>query len=196
MFPKEFDELIDTLKEFPNITTKQAKKIIDYMIQNKNNIDNKFIKFKNLFNSIKTCSICGFYSSENICNICSSNFREKKLMLIENISQIEKYEQWELYRGKYLKVPQLFTKKFERIEKNFNFNFLLEYINNFDEIIISLSPTPEGILSSNYIVDIIRKEKPKIKISKLAIGIPIGSSIDYIDQFTISHALKNREDIK
>lgn len=93
-------------------------------------------------------------------------------------------------------MPILFNKKFERIESNFDFNNLLDYVDNFNEIIIGLSPTAEGVLTSNLIFDTIKKEKPNINISSLAIGIPMGSSIDYMDQLTISYAIKNRKDIK
>ena len=117
-------------------------------------------------------------------------------MIVENIAQIQKYEEWKIFNGKYYKIPQLFTKKFERININLDFSFLIEYIENFDEIILALSPTPEGIMSANFIFDTIKKEKPKTNISKLAIGVPIGSHLDYMDQLTMSYAIKNRKDIK
>ena len=196
MILKEFNNLVDSLTKLPGISRKQATKIVNYLLINKKeNIENVLKDFLSNINKIKNCSICGYYSIDNKCEICNSNHRENKLLIIENCEQIEKYENWKLWNGKYFKVPQLFNKKFEKIESNFNFDFLNSYITSFDEIVIALSPTPEGVLSANYIFDIIKNKNQKIKISKLAIGVPMGATIDYMDQLTLSYAIKNRKDI-
>ena len=69
-------------------------------------------------------------------------------------------------------------------------------INQFKEIIIGISPNQQGILTTNYLLNEINKNVPHIKVSQLSIGIPFGASIDYIDQLTMSYAIKNRKDIK
>lgn len=197
MFPSEFDRLIDLLTKLPGISKKQALRIINFLLsQDKSKLVEDSQSFIKTIKIISNCEICNFYSSNKRCEICLSPDREKKLMIIENVDQIQKYETWKLWKGKYFIVPPIFNSKFERINNNFDFTFLLDYVDNFNEIVISISPTAEGVLTSNLIFDTIKKEKSKVNISKLAIGIPIGSSIDYIDQLTLSYAIKNRKDIK
>lgn len=197
MFPSEFDYLIELLTKLPGISKKQAIKIVNFLLsQDKSNLLEKNRVFIKTIESISKCEICNFYSTNKRCEICLSQNREKKLMIIENVDQIQKYENWKLWKGKYFIVPSIFNSKFERINKSFDFSFLLDYIKDFNEVVISISPTAEGVLTSNLIFDTIKKEKPEVNISKLAIGIPIGSSIDYMDQLTLSYAIKNRKDIK
>ncbi len=199
MFIDELDNLIEQLQEISGVSKKQAIEIINFLLSKRNEEqDIRINNFLKDIKKIKECSICSLYTDnqDSKCNICLSNKRESKLMIIENRSQIQKYEDWGLYKGRYFKVPQLFTKKFERINSNFEMDFLIDYINQFDEVIIALSPTPEGVLTSNLIFDTIKKSKPNIYISQLAIGIPMNSQIDYVDKLTLSQALKNRKEIK
>ena len=198
MIFKEFNELVDILKKIPTITTRQAEKIVSFFLEQKNysQLESEFKKFIEILSSIKECSICKYYSILDKCEICLSNLRENKLMIVESAEQIKKYEQWNLFNGKYFIIPYLVNKKFENINTDFDFDFFVEYASNFDEIIIAISPTPEGILTSNLIFDKIKKEKPNLLVSSFGIGVPIGSSINNIDQLTISQALKNRKEIK
>ncbi|MBD5422910.1 MAG: toprim domain-containing protein [Mycoplasma sp.] len=197
MLPKEFENLIDILREYPNVSNKQAMKIIKFIFEEK--ID-KFENDVNIFidnlKKIKRCKLCSYFSIDDLCNICNSDDREKKLMIVENVDQIQKYEDWGIFHGKYYLVPILFSKNFERTKDDYNFSSLIEYVDNFNEIIIGLSPTPEGVLTSNLVFDKIKKEKPNILVSKLAIGIPLGTSVDYMDKLTMSYAIQNRKDIK
>lgn len=196
MFPSEFDELVDSLTEIPGISKKQARKIINYFLTlDRTHLDQNIKNFINKLEKIKKCSICNFWTIEDKCKICLSKNRENKLMIVENSSQIEKFEEWKIFNGKYYVVPVLFSKKFEQV-KNFDFSFLNNYVNSFDEIIIGISPTPEGIITSNFIYDSIKKVYPNKQISKLAVGIPLGTSLDYMDQLTMSYAIKNRKNIK
>jgi recombination protein RecR len=60
------------------------------------------------------------------------------------------------------------------------------------EIIIALSFTTEGELTTNYIVEQLKKESTNVKISRIAYGLPIGAEIEYADPKTLSFAIKNR----
>lgn len=197
MFPKEFDDLVEMLREIPGISQKQATKIVNFFLKkNKNDLLKYKDKFFNNLLKIDKCSICGFYATNNECLICDNKERNNKLLIVENLEQIQKYENWKIFDGKYYSIPILFNKKLELIVENLNIDFLIKYINHFDEIIIALSPTVEGVFTTNYLCEQIKKNYPKKHISSLSIGIPMGSSIDFMDQLTLSYAIKNRKDIE
>ncbi len=198
MLPLEFDSLIEIIKKIPSISNKQAHKIAKFIInQDKTNIEKQWnLFFQNLL-KINKCSICSYYTTEKLCNICLSPNRENKIMIIENIDQIQKYEDWKIYQGKYYLAPILFNEKLIYIQdNNFDSESFVNYVNQFDEIIIGISPHQQGILTINYLLDILKKKNILIKVSQLAIGIPFGASMDYIDQLTMSYAIKNRKDIE
>lgn len=197
MLPKEIDEIFDIISNIPNFSKKQATNFVFYLLsKNKNNLKKNIDNLLELINKISECEICHYFSNEKLCNICNSKTRENKLLLVENVHQIQKYEDWKIFNGKYFLIPNLFNKKFEKInENNFNIDFFLKYIKDFNEIIIAISPDVEGVLTSNFIFDKIKENYPMKNVTKLAIGLPIGSSVDYVDEKTFSYALKNRKDI-
>lgn len=191
---KEFEQLVDILKQVPSISNKQAKNISHYLIDNNFDVEMNLNKIINLIKNIKKCNLCSIYViNESTCRICSSNTRERKLMIVEDNEQIIKIESMNIYKGKYYVIPYLFNKKFE--QKQYDFSKTLEYINEFDEVIIGISPTAEGILSTNFIFEKIRSFS-NIKITRLATGIPLGSTLEYVDKMTLSYAIKNRKDIE
>lgn len=194
---KVLDDLVEAISNYLQIPKKQATKIIKHIIDHKQETFEEDIQtFVHLIKNIKKCTICFLWSTDKLCEICSSHNSDQKLMIVENHNIITKYEEWKIFNGKYFVIPILYTKKFTLVNPPFDFSFLLSYINEFDEIIISLSPTAEGVMTSNLIFDTIKKNKANIKISQLAIGVPLGSTIDYMDQLTITHAFRNRKDIK
>lgn len=194
---KVLDDLIEKVSQYLQIPKKQATKIVKHIIDHKiENFEYEVQNFIEEIKNIKKCKICFSFTQDELCEICLSPNRDKKLMIIENQDMVQKYEEWKIFNGKYFLIPILYSKKFTLIKPEFDFTFLLSYIDNFDEIIISLSPIVEGVMTSNLIFDTIKKHKPNIKISQLAIGIPLGSTINYMDQLTMTHALKNRKDIK
>ena len=90
----------------------------------------------------------------------------------------------------------MFNEKLVQKKITFDWASFFDYLKEFEEIIIGISPNQQGILTINYLLEEINKNIPHIKVSQLAIGIPFGVSIDYIDQLTMSYAIKNRKDIK
>ena len=115
-------------------------------------------------------------------------------MIIEDIEKINQFEKERLFNGKYYLVPILFNKKFQQTQ--FDFDFLLTYLNEFDEVILAINSTTEGILTANLIVDKIKEKHKNIKITQLATGIPLGVKMEYIDDLTLSYALKNRKELE
>lgn len=197
MLPLEFDYLVDIIKKIPSISNKQAQKIAKYLIdQNVENLEKNSSLIFNYLKKIKKCVLCSYYTNDKLCNICLSTDRDKQLLIIENLEQIFQYEKWKIYHGKYYLFPQLFNEKLVQKNVDFDWTAFFEYLNQFEEIIIGISPNQQGILTINHLLDEINKNAPHIKVSQLSIGIPFGVSIDYIDQLTISYAIKNRKDIK
>lgn len=190
------DSIIEEIKKMPGITNKQAKKIVYFLLNQSKEFRNEYFKKLNeKLNEISKCEICSNYTTKKLCNICLSSDRNKKLIIVENIDQISLFEDWQIFNSKYFIVPLLFNSKFEEI-KNYNFDFLLNYLKKFEEVILALSPTAHGLLTMDLISEQIRKENQNIKITQLATGIPIGSSIEYMDKLTMKYAIKNRKEFK
>lgn len=191
----EIDSIIEDIKKIPGITNKQAKKVVYFLLNQTEQF--RIDYFENLnkkINKIKKCEICSIYTLNKLCEICSSNNKNKQLVVVENVDQILKFEEWKMFNSKYFVIPILFNSKFEK--NNYDFDVFLKYIKQFDEVLITISPTAQGLLTIDLIIQKIKEKEIDIKISQLATGIPIGSSIDYIDKLTMKYAIKNRKDVE
>ena len=75
-----------------------------------------------------------------------------------------------------------------------NIDNLIRVTTNYKEIIIAFDPTPEGDATTLYLINLLKEFD--VKITRLARGIPVGSSFDYIDEVTLTHSLEDRVEIK
>lgn len=191
MNSNEISNLAFFLKKFSGIGKKQSERMSHQVLRFSNDEFSEFLILLNdVKNNIKNCEICENYTTNNICNICSSETRENKLMIVESVEEILRYEEWGFYKGKYFVFPIIFNNKFEKIN-NFNILKLLNYSSKFNEVIVALSATIEGTLTANFIDEQLSNS---VKVSHLANGVPVGASIEYIDKLTFTHAFKNRKE--
>lgn len=193
MDSREISDLSLFFQKFSGIGSKQSKRMAHQILKFNDAEFKEFLSLlSNLKNNIHNCNICQNYTNNDICLICSSKIREKKLMIVESIEDISRYEEWNFFKGKYFVFPIIFNNKFERIG-NIDISKLQEYVLQFDEVIIALSATIEGTLTANFLDENLSKI---IKVSHLANGVPVGASIEYIDKLTFQHAFKNRKVIE
>ena len=78
--------------------------------------------------------------------------------------------------------------------ENLNFDSLLKRLDIISEIILAIDPSQEGDMTILYIIDLLKKYD--IKVTRLARGIPVGSSLEFIDEVTLTHSLNDRVEIK
>lgn len=188
----EFNKLMEIVDQIAIFSSKQKKLLAHYLVANATKIKQPLNELVSLLDQIQPCSLCQNFTDQNLCQICRSENRQKQLMIIEDIDKIAQFEKENLFQGKYYLIPILYNKKFE--QKQFDFETLLNYLDQFDEVILALNSTQEGILTANLIIDQI-KTKSQIKISQLATGIPLGTKMEYIDDLTLNYALKNRKEL-
>ncbi|MGL6124986.1 MAG: toprim domain-containing protein [Metamycoplasmataceae bacterium] len=191
MDSREINNLSLFFQKFTGIGSKQSKRMAHQLLKFSDDEFEEFLFLMHeLKNNIKNCTICKNYTNNEICLICSSESREKKLMIVESIEDISRYEEWNFFKGKYYVFPIIFNSKFERT-RDLDISKLVEYAKEFDEVIIALSANIEGALTANFIDENLSKST---KVSHLANGVPVGASIEYIDKLTFKHAFQNRKE--
>ncbi|UVD81769.1 toprim domain-containing protein [Mycoplasma iguanae] len=195
MYSPEFDELIQMLRKLPGIGKKQSEKIAFYIINSKTqDILDFFNLVRELQLNLQKCTYCHNLNLNKVCEICLNPHRNSKLMIIESANDLEKFEKLDIFDGKYYILDKDFIKSYiENPADESVFEKLKKYAQKFPEIIISLSPTLEGQIITNYLKKIISSDKNEV--TQLAHGIPLGSQVEYIDQFTLKEALINRKKI-
>lgn len=189
------EELIFELRKLPGVSRKQAEKIVNYLIADDNTyVEALIASIKNLKSQISYCPECNFIRENNYCPNCDNTSRLDTLMIVESSKALEKIDAMNFYHGYYYVLPFLMSIK-EKIAKDMNYDYqaLFNYINkkHLNEVIIVLSPTLEGEMTTTHLLKLC--EKYNIKTTRAAIGMPLGSNLEYLDSFTIMQSIKNRD---
>ena len=197
---KEIEELIKAISKFPGLGPKSAKRIILKLINNKNEIMKPTINaLANVYKNISRCNYCGtLKSSKDECNGCKNcnNLQKKfsKICVVENIADQWSIESTNIFSGYFHILGGTISGSVEKSQRLI-IESLKERVTkqNIEEVILATSATVEGQTTAYYIEDILKNSK--VKISKLAQGLPVGGEIENLDDGTLFSAFKNRSQI-
>lgn len=197
-YAQPLNRLIEELKKIPSIGAKTAQRIAFYLLGlPQDETDNLAEAIREMKKSLFYCSVCNNITHIDPCRYCSDSDRSDDLLCIVeepyNISSIEKTG---VYHGRFYVLlgtlaplkgmgpEDLKTEKLlKRIEKGY-----------FQEIIIATSPTAEGEATAHFLVKLLKDFH--VKLTRLAMGLPVGSDIDFADQVTVRKALEGRTELK
>ncbi|HTW96621.1 MAG TPA: recombination mediator RecR [Candidatus Methylomirabilis sp.] len=196
-FPQAIQNLIDDLSEIPTVGPKTAQRYVFYLLkQPKEFLTRVAADILNLKKNLKICNSCLAVAETDPCPICADRNRDAAtLCVIATQPEMLALESTNKYHGLYFLLGRnLRPQEGVSVEKT-NIAKLEARLRQgkVKEIILALSPTLEGETTSLYLAKIL---KPlKIKITRLARGLPMGSDIEYADEITLNNALKNRNEI-
>ncbi len=196
-FNKVFNEAVRNISQFPGIGKRSAERIAFNILKMNNHDVERFIQsIKNLHSQIKPCRLCNNFSTKEICSICDDPNRKKDTVcVVEEPTDILAVEKTSKYRGLYYVLLGSISPLEGINETSLNTKTLLERASKgqIKEVIISTDPDNEGELTAQYLI---QKLSPyKIKIYRIAIGVPLGTKIEYIDSATLGEALTKRQPI-
>lgn len=147
-------------------------------------------------NAVTRCSSCHNISEKDPCLICSDQTRDKsKLCVIAEPHDLAAIENTGEYKGHYHVLGGVLEPLHGITPKNLMTDELVAKLqrNKLAEIILAFNPDMEGEATMIYLNELL---KPfKIKVTRLARGIPVGADLEYTDEITLSNALKNRREI-
>lgn len=196
-YPQSLINLIDQLKTLPGIGPKSAERIAFHILKSNSDLTDKLAQaIIDLKKKIRYCSQCFNLSEKELCNICDDSRRDKNIIcVVENPKDIQAIERTRKYSGLYHvllgKISPLDGIGPERLK-------IKELINRVEkqkpsEIIIATSSDVEGEATALYLGKIL---KPLgIKITRIAYGIPVGSSLEFTDEVTLMRSLEGRQEL-
>ena len=197
MYPNSVKNLVDCFKDLPGIGEKTAERLtFSLMNFDKERLTSFADAIIDLRDKIINCRICGNISENDVCEICSDSSRNDKIIfVVEKAKDISLFEKINVYNGKYHVLGGLISPLEGIGPEDINMSSLIERIDkyNIDELILALKPSIEGETTMHYIKKILGNKK--IRVTKIATGIPMGTDIEYIDPMTLEFALEGRKDI-
>lgn len=197
IYPQSLEKLINYYKKLPGIGEKNAERLALATLNFKEEDINKFSDaLKEVKNKIRPCSICGYLSENDICEICENKRRNHNLICVtEDYKSAVSFEKAGNFNGVYHILNGLISPADNIGPENINLASLVKRVSDLDkpELILALKSTVEGETTTLYIKKIF--EKKDVMISRLSYGIPMGAEIDYLDIITLDKALEDRKKI-
>ena len=195
MYPEVFNKTIEELEKLPGVGHKTALRYAFRLLKMSKEELDEFSRAIEGLSSIRQCSVCGFLSDEEECLFCKDETRDhSKIMIVETSQDAVAIEKTGSYRGLYHVLGSLISSSKGVFPEDIKFDKLLNRADSVQEIIIALSSTMDGEMTSLYISKLL--ETKGVKVTRLASGLPMGSSLDYADDLTLIQALTNRKEIK
>jgi len=196
-FNRIFNDLVRNFSRFPGVGRRSAERMVFHLLKmNPEEVKKIASEMEELHKHIKPCKMCNSFSTKDICSICSDPKREKDVVcVVEEPKDIMAIEKTMHYKGLYYVLLGSIS-PIEGINgEDLNLRKLVNRVENGEikEIIISTDPDNDGELTVQYLI---QKLSPyKVKIYRIAIGIPLGTQIEYIDSATLGKALLERKPI-
>lgn len=196
--PENIQILITQFSKLPGIGPKTAERFVYYLLRQPKQVSYSMAAaINNLANSITHCSNCNAISETNPCLICADASRDaSKLCIVADTHDVTALEYTNAYRGYYHILNGVLDPVHGMGPDNLTINHLIKKLQatkNIKEIILALNPDIEGEATMMYLKKTLSVFP--IQITRLAMGLPTGSDLEYADQHTLSKALSNRTDV-
>jgi len=190
----EIEELIKLISKLPGLGPKSAKRIVLKLINNRDEIIKPMANIlAQVYKNVTRCNLCGSLKSISEGCINCENVKEKhnKICVVEDIADQWSIENSNIYKG-YFHILGGTIASIGNRKEDLLVNSLVERVvkDKIEEVILATSATVEGQTTAYYIQDSLKKTK--VKITKLAQGLPVGGEIESLDDGTLFSAFKNR----
>jgi len=197
--PKPVQNLVDAFSRLPGIGPKTASRLTFFLLRAPKEISQSLsVALIDIKENTSLCEMCFNITQKEsqICDVCASETRERELLcIVEEPLDVLAIEKTAGYNGLYhvlhgvlspiegigpedLKIKELY----ERIKEN-----------NFKEVILATNPSMEGDATAMYLNE--RLKPSGIRVTRLALGLPVGGDLEYADQNTLLRALAGRQNL-
>lgn len=194
----DIETLIGKVSRLPGLGPRSARRIVLHLLKNKDKLLEPLITaLSTVQDQVKECPICGNLDIfEQTCHICSDPLRSVSLLcIVESVSDIWAVERSKCFNGKYHVLHHLLSS----INGNGPESLMLDKLllrcerDEITEVVFALSATLDGQTTDQYIRSYISSSKPDIKLTSLAVGIPMGGELDFLDDGTLFTAFNFRK---
>jgi recombination protein RecR len=189
--------LIDELKHLPGIGQKTAQRLAFHLLRVKPEQALALADaIRDAKQNIRECSICNNITDTDPCYYCASPTRDRKMICVveepHNIMAVEKTRQ---YSGQYHVLGGALSPLDGVGPDQLKLKSLIERLKGgaVEEIIVCTNPTAEGEATAVYVSKLL---KPLgVRVTRIGVGIPVGSDLEYADEITMSKAMEGRRDL-
>jgi recombination protein RecR len=188
----DLDALIQLLAKLPGLGPRSARRAALHLVKRRESLMQPLAEvMRTAAERIRACSICGNLDTEDPCALCRDTRRDPDLLcVVEDVADLWAIERTAAFRGRYHVLGGTLSALDGIGPDELNIARLISRLGPDTELILALNATVDGQTTAHYIAD--RAASTGARISRLAQGVPIGGELDYLDEGTLTAALKAR----
>jgi recombination protein RecR len=196
-FAEPMARLIEEMKKLPGIGSKSAQRLAFYILRSSNDdAEALAAAIRDVKASLHLCSICNNITDVDPCIYCTNATRNQRLVcVVEEPTNIAAIEKTRHFNGVYHVLHGSLSPLHGVGPEQLRIGNLVRRVDagEVDEVILATNPTVEGEATAVYLSKLVKR--PKLKVTRIATGIPAGSDIEYADEVTMLKAMEGRREL-
>lgn len=194
IYPPPLERLIKQLSRLPGIGRKSATRVALYILNSKKDLveglAQSLIEVKE---KIMFCPVCFNFTDQEPCSICRDGNRANGIIcVVEGPGDQLAIEESRTFKGRYHVLHGVLSPLDGVGPEDLKIRELLDRLEKEDikEVILATNPTTQGETTASYLADLLSGKD--VRITRIALGIPMGGDLKYMDSLTLEHSLKSR----
>lgn len=198
IYPKPLEDLITQLSKLPGIGHKSATRVALYILRSRKDLaESLAASLLEVKEKIKFCPVCFNFTDKEPCDICSdSNRANGVLCVVEGPGDQIAIEETGVFNGRYHVLHGVLSPLDGVGPEDLKIGSVMARLEKeaIKEVILATNPTAQGEATAHFIADLLVDKG--VKVTRIAMGVPMGGDLKYMDSMTLRHSFKSRVQVE
>jgi len=194
MYPRLIENLLDQLSKLPGVGRRSAERMVFWMLaQNAADVKSLALAIVQLKEGLRFCKKCNHLTEDDFCSICTDTNRDHKMIcVVESPKDLLAIERTGSFHGIYYVLLGNISPAEGRGPEELNLPKFINRVKDegIEEVVIATDPDTEGEMTALYLGRELKSTG--VKVSRIGLGIPVGSAVEYVDLSTLTMSLNSR----